>query len=215
MSRKAVGLRSMWAVLAAGVLAMLLATSASAQGLTGRWLATAKPLENGEQQKAIMELKPDGDQITGTLRGLGFQIDVTGTVKGSHFELFGVGWNDKKPFLVGDLANGTITGTQWGQKFTARPAIAADEFPKEKYIEPPAQHDVPYNGLAKTPPMGWNSWNLFAEKVDDQTVRTMADAMVSSGMKDAGYIYVNIDDTWEGTRDAIGVCCSTNPGKLP
>jgi alpha-galactosidase len=205
MSRKAVGLRSMWAVLAAGVLAMLLATSASAQGLTGRWLATAKPLENGEQQKAIMELKPDGDQITGTLRGLGFQIDVTGTVKGSHFELFGVGWNDKKPFLVGDLANGTITGTQWGQKFTARPAIAADEFPKEKYIEPPAQHDVPYNGLAKTPPMGWNSWNLFAEKVDDQTVRTMADAMVSSGMKDAGYIYVNIDDTWEGTRDANGV----------
>ena len=53
--------------------------------------------------------------------------------------------------------------------------------------------------------MGWNSWNLFAEKVDDQTVRTMADAMVSSGMKDAGYIYVNIDDTWEGVRDANGV----------
>ena len=53
--------------------------------------------------------------------------------------------------------------------------------------------------------MGWNSWNLFAEKVDDQTVRGMADAMVSSGMKDAGYIYVNIDDTWEDVRDANGV----------
>ena len=53
--------------------------------------------------------------------------------------------------------------------------------------------------------MGWNSWNLFAEKIDDKTVRAMADAMVSSGMKDAGYIYVNIDDTWEGTRDANGV----------
>ena len=52
--------------------------------------------------------------------------------------------------------------------------------------------------------MGWNSWNLFAGKVDDATVRSIADAMVSSGMKDAGYIYVNIDDTWEGVRDADG-----------
>ena len=58
--------------------------------------------------------------------------------------------------------------------------------------------------LAPTPPMGWNSWNKFAEKVDDPAVRSMADAMVSSGMKDAGYIYVNIDDTWEGQRDAQG-----------
>jgi alpha-galactosidase len=67
-----------------------------------------------------------------------------------------------------------------------------------------------WNGLAKTPPMGWNSWktppmgSVSRSKVDDQTVRTMADAMVSSGMKDAGYIYVNIDDTWEGVRDAQG-----------
>jgi alpha-galactosidase len=53
--------------------------------------------------------------------------------------------------------------------------------------------------------MGWNSWNLFESKIDDKTVRTMADAMVSNGMRDAGYIYVNIDDTWEGTRDAQGV----------
>jgi len=52
--------------------------------------------------------------------------------------------------------------------------------------------------------MGWNSWNKFAEKVDDKTVREIADAMVSSGMKDAGYVYVNIDDTWEGERDAQG-----------
>ncbi|MDX6459097.1 MAG: alpha-galactosidase, partial [Acidobacteriaceae bacterium] len=48
--------------------------------------------------------------------------------------------------------------------------------------------------LAATPPMGWNSWNLFAGKVNDADVRAAADAMVSSGMKDAGYIYVNIDD---------------------
>jgi alpha-galactosidase len=52
--------------------------------------------------------------------------------------------------------------------------------------------------------MGWNSWNKFASRVDDATVREIADAMVSSGMKDAGYVYINIDDTWEGDRDAQG-----------
>ncbi|HZV88890.1 MAG TPA: glycoside hydrolase family 27 protein [Candidatus Binatus sp.] len=59
--------------------------------------------------------------------------------------------------------------------------------------------------VASTPPMGWNSWNHFAGKIDDATVRAQADAMVSSGMRDAGYIYINIDDTWEGERDAKGV----------
>jgi alpha-galactosidase len=58
--------------------------------------------------------------------------------------------------------------------------------------------------LAATPPMGWNSWNHFAGKVDDAGVRAAADAMVSSGMRDAGYVYINIDDTWEGTRDDKG-----------
>ena len=59
--------------------------------------------------------------------------------------------------------------------------------------------------LAATPPMGWNSWNHFAGRIDDATVRAQADAMVASGMRDAGYVYVNIDDTWQGTRDAQGV----------
>src|SRR5580698_7599931 len=58
--------------------------------------------------------------------------------------------------------------------------------------------------IAATPPMGWNSWNHFARKIDDATVRAQADAMVSTGMKDAGYVYINIDDTWEGDRDAQG-----------
>ncbi len=60
-------------------------------------------------------------------------------------------------------------------------------------------------GLAATPPMGWNSWNWFAGKVTDKDIRQAADLLVSSGMRDAGYVYVNIDDTWEGTRDSAGV----------
>ena len=64
-------------------------------------------------------------------------------------------------------------------------------------------HAQPH-AIAPTPPMGWNSWNHFAENVNDADVRAAADALVSSGMRDAGYIYVNIDDTWEGQRDAQG-----------
>lgn len=58
--------------------------------------------------------------------------------------------------------------------------------------------------LAPTPPMGWSSWNKFGDKVDDATIRAMADALVSTGLRDAGYSYINIDDGWQGTRGADG-----------
>ena len=60
------------------------------------------------------------------------------------------------------------------------------------------------NGLALTPPMGWNSWNKFACNVNEQIVRDTAAAIASSGMRDAGYRYVVIDDCWHGQRDANG-----------
>ncbi len=60
------------------------------------------------------------------------------------------------------------------------------------------------NGLARTPPMGWNSWNKFACNVSEQLIEGAADAVVSSGMKDAGYTYVVIDDCWQVSRDAEG-----------
>jgi alpha-galactosidase len=58
--------------------------------------------------------------------------------------------------------------------------------------------------LAKTPPMGWNSWNKFGCNVSDQLIRETADAMLTSGMKDAGYEYVVIDDCWQVARDDQG-----------
>ena len=60
------------------------------------------------------------------------------------------------------------------------------------------------NALAPTPPMGWNSWNRFACKVNEATIRATADAIASNGMKDAGYQYIVIDDCWQGARDADG-----------
>lgn len=61
-----------------------------------------------------------------------------------------------------------------------------------------------YTGLALTPPMGWNSWNKFSCNVDEKLIRETADAMVSTGMKDAGYQYLVIDDCWHGQRDSLG-----------
>jgi alpha-galactosidase len=72
----------------------------------------------------------------------------------------------------------------------------------------------PFYDWARTPPMGWNSWNKFGCSVNEWLVRDIADAMVSSGMKDAGYIYVNIDDCWHGTRDANGYI-QPNPATFP
>ncbi len=58
--------------------------------------------------------------------------------------------------------------------------------------------------LAATPPMGWNSWNCWGTAVDDAKVRAAADALVSSGLADVGFQYINIDDAWEKERDADG-----------
>ncbi|HZT70884.1 MAG TPA: glycoside hydrolase family 27 protein [Terriglobia bacterium] len=60
------------------------------------------------------------------------------------------------------------------------------------------------NGLAKTLPMGWNSWNKFGCNVSEKLIKEMADAMVSTGMKAAGYQYIVIDDCWQVSRDANG-----------
>jgi alpha-galactosidase len=72
-----------------------------------------------------------------------------------------------------------------------------------------------FDQLAMTPQMGWNSWNKFQGKVSEQLIRETADAMATNGMKDAGYQYVNIDDTWESRqRDADGNI-GTDPQRFP
>jgi alpha-galactosidase len=60
------------------------------------------------------------------------------------------------------------------------------------------------NGLALTPPMGWNSWNKFACNVSADLIRSVADAISTNGMKEAGYQYVVIDDCWQVSRDSQG-----------
>jgi alpha-galactosidase len=71
-------------------------------------------------------------------------------------------------------------------------------------LQPENQALVPMLQLALTPPMGWNSWNYFHRDISDAIIRAQADAIVSSGLRAAGYIYLNMDDGWEGARDEKG-----------
>jgi hypothetical protein len=72
-----------------------------------------------------------------------------------------------------------------------------------------------FEELALTPPMGWNSWNTFQTNINEQMLRDMVDAYVSSGMKDAGYTYFVLDDGWMAMdRDANGSLVA-DPKKFP
>ncbi len=90
--------------------------------------------------------------------------------------------------------------------------VADDPEPKTD-LAPLATH--PEIELALTPPMGWNSWNAFEADIDEQKIRQIADAMVDSGMRDAGYTYLVLDDGWmAGSRDGDGNLVA-DPNKFP
>src|SRR4051812_18024804 len=73
-----------------------------------------------------------------------------------------------------------------------------------------------YDNLALTPPIGWNSWNTFQTNINEQLVKDIADIMVSSGMKDAGYTYLVLDDGWMAMqRDSITGDLVADPVKFP
>jgi alpha-galactosidase len=86
----------------------------------------------------------------------------------------------------------TLIGALWLCGMAIATSHAAEEPPRVA------------NGLALRPPLGWNSWNKFHCNINETVIRQAADAMVSSGMKDAGYQYIVIDDCWHGERDTNG-----------
>jgi alpha-galactosidase len=77
-----------------------------------------------------------------------------------------------------------------------------------------AGYSQKFEKLALTPPMGWNTWNKFACNINEQLIRASADAMVSNGLKEAGYTYIVIDDCWHGKRDSLGFI-HPNPETFP
>jgi alpha-galactosidase len=209
-----VGIISFVAILAAlGYWSWYPTASAQTSSLTGNW-AVKTPRADGTISKAYFNLRQDGEKILGTIRSTQFFYTVSESTGGP--EAFTVtakmkdGRSDRtvkyEGKLVGDeLHFSTRRRPEDKPTETVARRVPDGEGAMPGRIELPPLKKVPYNDLVKTPPMGWNSWNLFKGRVNDEIVRGIADAMVTSGMRDAGYIYVNIDDTWEGEqRDAQG-----------
>ena len=91
---------------------------------------------------------------------------------------------------------------------------AQDQLIDPNSVRPSLEPGRSANGLALTPPMGWNSWNKYGCTVNETVIRRMADAMATNGMKDAGYTYIVIDDCWHGARNAKGFI-SEDRSKFP
>lgn len=199
------------------LLAPLLVGARQAGGLSGTWKGE-QHFQRGAQtvtRTTTCVLQASGDHFTGLVLLTEDRREVVGgTIENGHLR-FGL----RNPFVPdsmpqpyrGTLSGGTLTVTPVrgrGQVALALHKVSDDTVyhlpPTMTHPPLPAFHPLPPNGLALTPPMGWNSWNKFHGSVNDQDVRATADLLVSTGMRDAGYVYVNIDDTWEGTRDAAG-----------
>jgi alpha-galactosidase len=194
---------------------LLLASAAFTTGqttVTGYWDFQAPRTTNndGTYREYFFELKQDGETITGRMNPNGWrEMPIAeGTLHDGalHFVIGattrtvyeGTLGQDGKFTFASIAANGTRTPGELVR-------VSKEAALPPPRIAPPALHDVRDNGLARTPPMGWNSWNRFKGLITDADVRGIADAMVSTGMAKAGYQYINIDDTWEGqSRGAHG-----------
>lgn len=186
------------------------AAQPAALSLTGCWETATQKLDDGTDYKIYFQLQQNGNKLTGrVIHPWGFQKVGDGAVNGGSFRFvqhFTVGIDFRvEGELVGNELKYRATGfdRKWHEYVARRVPDGSGNPPAPGAL--PALKPVASNGLAKTPPMGWNSWNKFQNRVTDKLVREMADVMVSSGMRDAGYVYLNIDDTWEGRRDPTGV----------
>lgn len=191
--------------------------------VSGYWVIHNK-MPDGNVRDTFLHLTQDGDHVAGSMINNFNESKLEGSFANGKLNLKTEIRRTRSIVLSGSFENGNLALTQTVEDsdstrpipppmhLLAEPSTAEAAAPPAK-LPVPAMHDVPDNGLARTPPMGWNSWNHFAGKIDDPTVRAIADAMVSNGMQKAGYQYVNIDDTWEGPRDSSGHI-TTNP-KFP
>jgi len=194
------------------VFLVLLAVPCFAADLGGNWVVR-DPLPDGTFRTTYLDLHQEGSRITGTIRVTQFYFKIVESTGGPDgFTLTGSmmdGTNERRVKYEGKLVGDELHVTTRRRPDSELIQMVAHRAPPGEgaysaRLPLPAIHKVADNGLARTPPMGWNSWNKFAGRVDDAAVRAMADAMASNGMKEAGYQYINIDDTWEAGRDAQG-----------
>jgi alpha-galactosidase len=207
MSRR----EAMRAVATSSLLLVSGGPAAARTNLTGYWVLRI-PTGDGNYRETFLELKQVGQVVSGRVMLGPRTLPISdGTYADGKLHFIVTRHFDGQARQVS--YNGVVEGGRISMA-VERPRRGvergiAEQTTREATLPParlpiPQLHDVPDNGLARTPPMGWNSWNKFAGKVDDAVVRAAADAVVASGMSRAGYTYINIDDTWQGQRDAQG-----------
>ncbi len=215
MKQRHIGLKLSLALVTAILIASVVAGLVTAQqtsDMTGNWVVRT-PNNDGTFRTTYLNLTQDGPRITGTIRVTQFFYYIKESTGGPETFTLNAsmmdGKSERKVQYEVKLAGNELhvsTRRRPTDNPTQMVAVRAPEgegaLPARNLL--PALHKVRDNGLARTPPMGWNSWNKFASRVDDATVRSIADAMAGNGMKEAGYLYINIDDTWEAGRDAQG-----------
>src|SRR6185437_12863659 len=203
--RNRIGFLNMRPALVATLCAVL-APLAYAADLTGHWMAKSEA--GGTTRETSLYLKADGDLLTGYMSSSrGNEAIHDGKIAGDTFSfviVFDRFGEEQRSEFTGRLGDDGLTlefphpaDRPARHIVLKRVSVGAPGPmpPPPPKISLPAAPPVAYNGLAKTPPMGWNSWNKFAGQVTDKLIRETADAMAGNGMKDAGYVYINIDDT--------------------
>ncbi len=135
------------------VAVLVLSTSGRAQSFNGKWSGVQKTLDNGEQDRALLDLTQSGNTLFGTVQTLGYKSSIKGSTNGAHFKLMAP-WDEQRTLATGQLVGKDLHVVWQGHSIVMKPATASDAIPEPAYIAPPPVKDIPYNGLAKTPPMG-------------------------------------------------------------
>lgn len=145
---------------------------------------------------------------------------VTGVLPHTDF-LFTVPATGERPilFYAENLPEGLKIDNHTGF-ITGRVATTGEYSVRIKAVNKAGRNDeelkiVVGDKLCLTPPLGWNSWNVFTHTLNEKMVMDMADAMVSTGMRDLGYQYINMDDFWHDTARAADGRPVANPEKFP
>jgi alpha-galactosidase len=203
----------------AGILVLIGMTVSSgrigAAELTGTWIINVQDPNTPNAQKVILTFSDENGVTKGVMNGTtpledikvqGDQVSflvALGPPGSPKIQFAGAITADELQLKVPLTADGKLTDVV--ARRASADEIAALQAAKIPKLPLPPIRDVPDNGLARTPPMGWGSYNRFGLTIDDKLIRAIADAMVDSGMRDAGYVYLELDDGWQGERDSNGV----------
>jgi alpha-galactosidase len=193
-------------------------------GLSGTWEFTIGRLADGRDLNGYFVLEAQGGRLSGHAVHYGMRFDIRkATLDGERFSfddalasvagqiendrlVFTANYGDDAPYSqILDSSIMHVPSAPRGvrDRFIAR-RVPAGTGAAPPPIALPAVRDLPHNRLAQTPPMVWGAWYSLTIAITDPLIREMADALVSSGLRDAGFNVLNMEVGWTGTRDASG-----------